>query len=385
MLVVIDKNLKRESEIAMRTQLAILGHGDCGVTEVRVFNPLPLVAYGDSDDNVVRLIMEMQDKTDGIFIGIQPRQASLHDRAPNRWVRACSKPESNCASSQDIEYVANGFWDIDVVSDERNAGYAASDRELEKTLSVAQAISGQDGLVLSSVICRSGNGHYVLTPIVPIAVDSDDIAIKFRRFCQWIAEPYQSVKGIRVDQVFDLPRVMRAIGTKNGKGIATSDRPHRMAHFASKPTLGRSMALHHMILNMDIDQIGKSTQALPKVIRCDLRKLEQCDLIRLARNNPSSISEPLWFALITNLVYLQGGRELIHSISKLDMARYSYIKTEQVINRVLERNYRPILCQNFSALQPTCLAKEKFHCPRIKTCPARSPIYLASLHTVFKR
>lgn len=38
--------------------------------------------------------------------------------------------------------------------------------------------------------------------------------------------------------------------------------------------------------------------------------------------------------MITNLVYLEGGPELVHEISRLDMFRYDYQQTQRLIEQV---------------------------------------------------
>jgi len=58
---------------------------------------------------------------------------------------------------------------------------------------------------MSSTICCSGNGHYVLVPIVPIPVDNNnDIAEKFRKFCHQMAQKVaRQVSGIKIDPVYN--------------------------------------------------------------------------------------------------------------------------------------------------------------------------------------
>ena len=62
-----------------------LGHKGFGVTELLLFDPIPLVAYVDNEDDFVRLCLEMEGKTSGIYVGIQPRPLWLFDKAPNCW------------------------------------------------------------------------------------------------------------------------------------------------------------------------------------------------------------------------------------------------------------------------------------------------------------
>ena len=64
---------QEQSNCAIRMHLQLLGHEGLGVTELRVFDPVPLVAYVDNEDDAVRLALEMEGKTSGIYVGVQPR------------------------------------------------------------------------------------------------------------------------------------------------------------------------------------------------------------------------------------------------------------------------------------------------------------------------
>ena len=81
---------------AIRMHLWILGHKNYGVIELRIFDPVPMVAYADNEDDAVRMILEMEGKTSGIFIGVQPRPLKLFDNAPNCWRPAQGGPKGNC-------------------------------------------------------------------------------------------------------------------------------------------------------------------------------------------------------------------------------------------------------------------------------------------------
>ena len=63
----------------------LLGHDGYGVTELRTFDPKPLVAYTDNDEVTVLLALERNGSTSGIYIGVQPRPLELFDKAPNSW------------------------------------------------------------------------------------------------------------------------------------------------------------------------------------------------------------------------------------------------------------------------------------------------------------
>jgi len=161
-----------------------------------------------------------------VYIGVQARPAHLFDLAPNHWVPAHGGPEGNCARDDDIEWISVVFFDIDVVSVLRQKGHPASEEELQKTLRAARLLARQEGLALSSAVCCSGNGHYILAPIVSIPVGTDEVARQFKQFCQNLADRVVGqLIGVRIDPVYNLSRVMRVMGTLNPKGKPLSGRP----------------------------------------------------------------------------------------------------------------------------------------------------------------
>jgi len=306
--------------------------------------------------------------------------------ASNCWDCAQGKAISNCARDKDIEYITSLFFDIDVVSDYTQSGHPASDEELKLSLNAAQLLSRENRLALSCTICCSGRGHYVLVPIVPMPVDGDEVGLKFRGFCEQLAARISSqVNGAKLDPVYNLSRVMRVIGALNRKGQAIPGRPHSRAHFVTEPLLARSMALHYMILNTEVERPDNTVERLPKNIRCDLRKLEKCEFIQWCRKYPEDVSEPSWWGLIANLAHLEGGIQLIHEISRLDRSRYDYSDTQRIIQRVIDAGYKPVSCRTLVNSAMSCLGRGRFTCSTINQCPAKAPMYMATLHTVYKR
>ena len=366
------KNTTTDSKIEMCQHVRLLGHSQYGVTELRTFEPRPMVAYADNENDIVRLATELDRKVPGIYIGIQPRPLDLFEKAPNCWKLAVSNPQTNCGRDQDIEFITAVFFDIDVVSIERTQGYPATKEELQQSLQAAILLSRENGLALSSTICCSGNGHYVLAPIVPIQVDGDDVDEKFRCFCHQIAKKIaRQVSGIKIDPVYNLSRVMRLMGTVNGKGQPSEERPHRRAHFVTEPIPVRSMALYHMILNTEITVPTRGITYQPDKNPCDLSKIESCEFIKWCRKKPMEVSEPQWFAMITNLAHLEGGPELIHEISSLDMFRYNHQQTQRLIERVQGRGYSPANCKT--------IRNNGFYCSKFGQCQVKAPMYLTHL------
>jgi hypothetical protein len=89
--------------------------------------------------------------------------------------------------------------------------------------------------------------------------------------------------------------------------------------------------------------------------------------------------------LISNLVYLEGGIELIHAISALDGGRYDHDDTSRIIERVLREAYKPVSCRTILSPAMGRPGRGVFQCSRIATCPARAPMYMAANRTVYPR
>lgn len=367
-----------EPEIQICQHIQLLGHSHYGVTELRTFEPRPMVAYADNEDDIVRLAVELDGKVPGVYVGIQPRPLDLFEKAPNCWKPAFSNPKTNCGCDRDVEFITACFFDIDVVSTERMKGCPATEEELQQSLQAALLLSRENGLALSSTICCSGNGHYVLAPVVPIPVDSGEVAEKFRQFCHQMAQRIaRQVSGIKIDPVYNLSRVMRLMGTVNGKGQPSEERPHRRAQFVTEPVPAKSMALHHIILNTEITVPDRETKAIPDKIGCDLTNIESCEFIKWCRKKPMDVSEPQWFAMITNLANLEGGPKLIHEISSLDMFRYDHQQTQKLIERVQRRGYSPANCKT--------IRNNGFYCAKFGQCQVKAPMYLTHLFSIWTR
>ena len=360
------------------TQVRLLGHAGCGVTELRVFEPQPMVAYADSERAAVDLVRQVQERAPGIYLGVQPRPCHLFDRAPNCWKPATAGHKTNCACDRDIEYITACFFDIDVLSEAREQGQPASNQELEWTRRTARILSCEDDLAGAATVCCSGNGHYVLVPIAPISVSSDAEALRFASFCRQLAERVSaSAQGARLDPVYNLSRVMRLMGTVNCKGQPSPERPYRIAHFETEPVLDRSVALHYKIVNTEPSERRLAQSTVWETIRCDLAKIESCEFVLWCRRHPTEVTEPLWFALLTNLARLEGGPKLAHEISCLDPCRYDYQTTEALIQRIVRQSYGPTNCQTLTMLG--------FPCTRLGHCHARAPMYRTELFSIWKR
>ena len=152
-----------ESEYQIRAHMVLLGHDGLGVTELRaVVDGRHWVAYAASVAAVLELCRQMEGRASAVYVGVQARLVDRLDQAPNCWVPARGGPDGNCARDSHIEYITTVFLDIDVSSPQRQQGHPASEEELKETLRVAQWLTRQEGLALSSAICCSGDRKSVV-------------------------------------------------------------------------------------------------------------------------------------------------------------------------------------------------------------------------------
>lgn len=132
-----------------------------------------------------------------------------------------------------------------------------------------------------------------------------------------------------------------------------------------------------MILNTEVPFASTERESQPSGIKCDLAKVEACEFIKWCRRHLADVSEPFWFAMITNLAYLEGGPALIHDISRLDMFSYDYQPTQRLIERVLDKEYSAVSCEGLKSLG--------FQCSKLEHCNVKAPKYLTDLFSIWSR
>jgi phage/plasmid primase, P4 family, C-terminal domain len=98
--------------------------------------------------------------------------------------------------------------------------------------------------------------------------------------------------------------------------------------------------------------------------------LKNCDFIRYCRDHAVNLREPLWYAMITNLVGTRGGTAAIHQLSQPD-PRYDPTATDAKIAQAGKSATGPISCQT--------IRDWGYACPRLGSCPAKCPQSLGQL------
>lgn len=108
------------------------------------------------------------------------------------------------------------------------------------------------------------------------------------------------------------------------------------------------------------NELPKSTAAKGKqkgLVLCG----KQCHFLQHCKNkkNAVALSEPLWYAMITNLAVFEGGDEVIHALSK-PHPDYDYGKTQAKIEHFHNSGTKPMTCKK--------IAEHGFKCPNHGKC-----------------
>jgi hypothetical protein len=357
-----------------RLMYELLGHELCGITELRALGEHgPWVAYADNAASFVDLAMERNRRGDHVYVGLQPRPTTMGQLAWNAWQPARGGGDGNVARGTDIEYLSAVALDIDVSTPPRSAGHPASEDELGTCVQVARHILRVDGFVGTAAVALSGNGAYVLNPVAPFPVKPGTNAALKAMERRWVAEVGPLPRGVRIDPIMDLPRIIRVIGTVNFKGTPAPDRPHRRSRFLTLPAIGGRQ-------NLISEQVCQESafRAKPSVSRSamnmhhgDLERFEACGFVQWILRDAPRIPEPAWMDFLIQCAWLDGGDKLAHRISQRDAQRYSQEETQARLERIRRAGYRPRRCRDLAG------ANGAFVCPRIRDCPAHRPIDLA--------
>lgn len=100
--------------------------------------------------------------------------------------------------------------------------------------------------------------------------------------------------------------------------------------------------------------------------------MSACDFLKHCKNDAVTLSEPEWYAMISNLTPFAGGTEMIHELSK-PYPGYNEINTQRKIEHYLASNTKPMTCQT--------IRERGFACPKLldNTCNCKSPASLSFL------
>jgi hypothetical protein len=84
-----------------------------------------------------------------------------------------------------------------------------------------------------------------------------------------------------------------------------------------------------------------------------------CEFVRWCYDNPSQVTEPLWYALACNFSQLEDGRDLFHQWSTQDTLRYSIKHTDKKYDQALRAN-KPHTAESIRGLGGNCTCDQRF-------------------------
>lgn len=173
---------------------------------------------------------------------IKSRIADLeHVKSKDDFVKFCEKHDGNANIYAGVHQRRPGGSTMDdVVSvkcipididSEREKNQAATKEELRKAENVMGKI--YNDYVTSDkgtpLVAMSGNGYHLYFKIPEIEVTDEnrvEISKKLQAYIKNLKHEYEE-EGVNIDNVGDLPRIMKVPGTMSVKGKDTEERPHR--------------------------------------------------------------------------------------------------------------------------------------------------------------
>jgi len=246
-------------------------------TEIRVINPNrdedPKQFFIAEEDEFVKICRQWSGKRN-IYVGINDRKVKS-------------------GKGKDVHSVKTVVIDIDAKRPDKKQ--PATDEELKHAEVVAdQIIEDFTKRGFQRPIKNmSGNGYqlWCAIPIIDFHVlKCDVVESKIQQFQKGIKVKYENAY-VEIDNIGDLPRIIKVIGTKSVKGENTKERPHRLS-FCCDEKFERceDPLLRDYILAMELPRktttAPQPTQPLPddKVMELINRsRFRDCFLVKKAR------------------------------------------------------------------------------------------------------
>lgn len=259
-------------------------------------------------------------------------------------------PNGQRGSEKDILGITALYADIDVKGDAHAQTFLPS--------SVIEATDFLHSLKIKpSIIVNSGNGihsYWLLDKPSIIKNESDrkNISSIFKGFGKYVNGEAKK-HGWKLDNVYDLARILRVPGTinhklKNGMNceIIESDlNRYALTDFSENVHCNDLLA-----------PFAKDAQGIKKVVN-------NCGFIKYCVDNSKQLPEPLWHAMTTNLAPLKNSSNAIHEFSR-SYPKYSFDETERKIQRAIQEN-KPHTCE---------FIRENLNFDCGKNCPVKAPI-----------
>lgn len=198
-----------------------------GPTELRILKEglYPIVKFVKSEDKFLNLCLSFNGKRN-IYVGIRDRRDDI--KYP--------------AKKEDIVGLNLTVIDIDPI---RPKNLPSNDDELNKAIFLSREIR-KFFINLNfkpPLRAMTGNGVslFFVFPYFLInennRYDVEESLLWFENFIRDKFKKELKELNLKIDNMYDLPRVVKVIGTKSVKGIESFDRPHRVSYWIDKSFL----------------------------------------------------------------------------------------------------------------------------------------------------
>jgi hypothetical protein len=211
----------------IRSTYRRLVHCDHGVSEVRVIQQgkgILGIGFFDNEDAFVEECVRA-NATANVYVGIQPRPARFLKQAPN-----IIRSLHSGAGFKDIEVVVGTVIDIDPV---RPKDQASTETELQAAIEAANKAADwcESQGFLRPVRMMSGNGAQLWFAVPPIQITDEnrDLVQSNMKAFEAALRKQLNDPRVKIDSIYDLPRIIKVIGTVSRKGTPTDERPHRLS------------------------------------------------------------------------------------------------------------------------------------------------------------
>lgn len=221
-----------------------------------------------------------------------------------------------------------------------------------------------------SFIIRSGNGvhaYWLFRQPYRIRDGTDRAYIEglLDGFESFVIKLARENHGWVFDHVADLARMLRIPGTTNFKTAEKpiceiiSESPARYDPSEFEPfALAKSAASELETAEQDDEFVLMGKGSGKELI-------DKCPFLQHCRDDAANLSEPMWYAAITNLAMTADGHDVVHEISR-PYLKYSYRETQAKYRHAVEED-KPVTCDHIKNV--LC-----FNCGR--DCGVKAPIAL---------
>lgn len=153
---------------------------------------------------------------------------------------------------EDVISVKSIAIDLDAVRPDKSQ--PASHEELKQVYMTAETIARASKLFgfERPNVCMSGNGYqlWYAIPTIPVTdANRDEVEERIKLFNRLIKDRYES-ETVSIDNIGDLPRIIKVMGTLSIKGEHTEQRPHRLSYCVRRLTRREDPFLREYILSL---------------------------------------------------------------------------------------------------------------------------------------